>query len=77
MGIEMLGRRYVPEILLELRERPDQSKIQLATRLGHTRTINTRLDELERVEEIARILGGIEITSAQRDAAREMIEEYR
>lgn len=48
MGIEMLGRRYVPEILLELRERPDQSKIQLATRLGHTRTINTRLDELER-----------------------------
>lgn len=48
MGIEMLGRRYVPEILLELREHPDQSKIQLATRLGHIRTINTRLDELER-----------------------------
>ena len=48
MGIEMLGRRYVPEILLELRERPDQNKIQLASRLGHTRTIITRLDELER-----------------------------
>jgi len=29
------------------------------------------------VEEIARILGGIEITEAQRSAAREMINEYR
>lgn len=31
----------------------------------------------ERVEEIARILGGIEVTDAQREAAREMISEYR
>jgi hypothetical protein len=30
-----------------------------------------------RVEEIARILGGIEVTAAQRDAAREMIDEYK
>ncbi len=30
-----------------------------------------------RVEEIARILGGIEVTEAQRNAAREMIAEYR
>ena len=28
-------------------------------------------------EEIARILGGIEVTEAQRNAAREMIAEYR
>jgi DNA repair protein RecN (Recombination protein N) len=33
------------------------------------------LDNGGRVEEIARILGGIEITAAQRDAAREMIDE--
>ena len=31
----------------------------------------------ERVDEIARILGSIEPTEAQRNAAREMIEEYR
>lgn len=30
-----------------------------------------------RVEEIARILGGIEITDVQRSAAREMIDEYK
>jgi DNA repair ATPase RecN len=29
------------------------------------------------VDEIARILGSIEPTEAQRNAAREMIEEYR
>ena len=33
------------------------------------------LDDEGRVEEIARILGGIEITAVQRDAAREMIDE--
>ena len=33
------------------------------------------LDDEGRVEEIARILGGIEITAVQRDAAREMIAE--
>ena len=31
----------------------------------------------ERVDEIARILGSINPTEAQRNAAREMIEEYR
>ena len=48
MGIEMLGHRYVPEIMLELRKHPDLSKIELACRLGHTRTIMIRLNELER-----------------------------
>ena len=33
------------------------------------------LDPAGREEEIARILGGIEITEAQRNAAREMIAE--
>ena len=33
------------------------------------------LDELGRVEEIARILGGIDVSETQRAAAREMIRE--
>ena len=32
-----------------------------------------RIDEADRVEEIARILGGLDITDAQRAAARELI----
>ena len=44
---------------------------------GRVQTAVTKLDESSRVEEIARILGGINITEAQRTAAREMIEEGR
>ncbi|MBQ9086831.1 MAG: DNA repair protein RecN [Clostridia bacterium] len=42
---------------------------------GRVQTSLRELDEEGRVEEIARILGGIEITEAQRRAAREMIAE--
>lgn len=48
MGIEILGRRYVPEIMLALRKYPDLSQIELGTRLGPSRTIIKRLNELER-----------------------------
>ena len=44
---------------------------------GRAETEVLALCDAERVEEIARILGGIEITEAQRSAAREMINEYR
>ncbi len=44
---------------------------------GRAETDVTPLGETDRVEEIARILGGIQVTEAQRDAAREMIDEYR
>lgn len=44
---------------------------------GRAETDVHLLDEGERVDEIARILGSINPTDAQRDAAREMIEEYR
>ena len=47
-GIEILGHRYTPEILLELRCNPGQCKIQLASKIGTTRTVLNRLDELER-----------------------------
>ncbi len=36
-----------------------------------------RIADADRVEEIARILGGLDITAAQRAAARELIEERR
>ncbi len=42
---------------------------------GRTETDVALLDESGRVEEIARILGGIEVTDLQRTTAREMIEE--
>ena len=44
---------------------------------GRVETSVRVLDACERVEEIARILGGINITDTQREAAREMIEEGR
>lgn len=42
---------------------------------GRTQSSLRLLDEEERIAEIARILGGIEITDAQRAAAEEMISE--
>ncbi|MBQ8432720.1 MAG: DNA repair protein RecN [Clostridia bacterium] len=44
---------------------------------GRAETTVKALETEECVEEIARILGGIEITDVQRTAAREMLEEYR
>lgn len=52
-------------------------RISKSERDGRAETDVMELSSDERVEEIARILGGIEITDAQRRAAREMIEEYR
>lgn len=42
---------------------------------GRTCTAITELDEAGRIEEIARILGGIEVSDTQRQAAKEMIYE--
>ena len=52
-------------------------RISKHEREGRAETDVLLLDEAERVDEIARILGSIEPTEAQRNAAREMIEEYR
>ena len=43
---------------------------------GRVETSLRELDDSERVEEIARILGGIEISDTQRRAAVEMINEH-
>ena len=52
-------------------------RITKRERDGRAETDVELLDRAERIEEIARILGGIEITDAQRGVAREMIDEYR
>ena len=57
--IEILGHRYTPEILMELRCRPGQCKIQLATKIGTARTVLNRLDELEREGWIEYRKGGL------------------
>ena len=44
---------------------------------GRTCTAVAELDETGRIEEIARILGGIEVSDTQRRAAREMIYEFQ
>ena len=43
---------------------------------GRTYSAITELDEAGRIEEIARILGGIEVSETQRLAAKEMIYEF-
>ena len=42
---------------------------------GRAETTIRRLDDDERVDEIARILGGLDVTDSQREAARELIAE--
>ena len=52
-------------------------RITKLERDGRAETEVALLTAEERIEEIARILGGIEVTELQRNAARELIEEYR
>ena len=52
-------------------------RITKRERDGRAETDVQLLNSGERVDEIARILGSIEPTEAQRNAAREMIEEYK
>jgi len=40
---------------------------------GRTQTALRTLNTEERIEELARILGGIHVTESQRDAARDML----
>jgi len=44
---------------------------------GQTRTAIDALDAKPRIDEIARMLGGVEITTATRSAAKEMIAAAR
>jgi DNA repair protein RecN (Recombination protein N) len=50
-------------------------RVSKATRGGRTVTVVTRLEREERVEELARMLGGERITSRTREAAEELLGE--
>lgn len=50
-----------------------QLQVEKQHQQGRTRTLMRILDEKERLEEIARMLGGVEITPATRDHAKEML----
>lgn len=52
-------------------------RISKSEKEGRAETDVQLLSEEDRVEEIARILGGIDVTDTQRTAAMEMIREYR
>ncbi len=55
----------------------DHYRIVKQERDGRAETEVIALDTDSRVEEIARILGGIEVTDLQRETARQLIAEYR
>ncbi len=52
-------------------------QVEKEERRGATRSRVSALDEAERIEEIARMLGGAEVTDKFRRAARELIERAR
>jgi DNA repair protein RecN (Recombination protein N) len=54
-----------------------QLTVQKVTAGGRTRTTVTVLDDGARVEELARMLGGLEITARTREHAREMLARGR
>lgn len=51
-----------------------QLQVEKQHQQGHTRTLMRALDNDERLEEVARMLGGVKITPATRDHAKEMLK---
>jgi len=76
LGEQKVGQRQVlvithlPQVAALGRHHLRVSKSQSS---GQTLSTITKLDEAERVEEIARMLGGLEITETTRQHAREML----
>lgn len=54
-----------------------QIRISKSTGDNITRTHVRRLDQGERIDELARMLGGVRITQQTREHAREMLEQYQ
>ncbi|MFT3905262.1 MAG: DNA repair protein RecN [Steroidobacteraceae bacterium] len=71
---QVLCVTHLPQVAAQAHQHWRVAK--LADQRG-TRTQVTRLDETARVEELARMLGGVDITDRARAHAREMIEKAR
>lgn len=69
-GRQVLCVTHLPQVAAQGNQ---QFLIRKTTAAGNTRTTVTRLDQPDRVEELARMLGGVEITEATRTLARDML----
>ncbi len=73
-GRQVLCVTHLPQVASQSHHHVRISKLSTAKA---TRTTLSTLNEDEKVEELARMLGGVEITSTTREHAREMIEQAR
>lgn len=68
---QVLCVTHLPQVAAQAHQ---QLRVRKETLDGHTHTRIDPLDHVARVEEIARMLGGADITTRTRDHAREMLE---
>jgi DNA repair protein RecN (Recombination protein N) len=73
-GRQVLCVTHLPQVASQSHHHVRVSKLASART---TRTTLTALNDDEKVEELARMLGGVEITATTRRHAREMIEQAR
>jgi DNA repair protein RecN (Recombination protein N) len=67
---QVLCVTHLPQVAAKANQHFSVSKLQQAQR---TTSLIERLDRSRRVEEIARMLGGVEITATTRKHARELL----
>jgi DNA repair protein RecN (Recombination protein N) len=73
-GRQVLCVTHLPQVASQSHHHVRISKLSTAKA---TRTTLSTLNEDEKIEELARMLGGVEITSTTREHAREMIQQAR
>ncbi|MGB5542402.1 MAG: DNA repair protein RecN [Gammaproteobacteria bacterium] len=73
-GRQVLCVTHLPQVASQSHHHVRISKLSTAKA---TRTTLNALNDSEKIEELARMLGGVEITSTTREHAREMIQQAR